>query len=616
MTDQDYGGKTIARALQNDGVECMFGVIGAMDLVCEEGERLGIKHYVTRHEQAGGFAADGYARSVRRPGVTFTSNGPGLANVVPGMMHAKGANSPVVLLGGSLAPAEEGMGPGQEGYPAALLQDVCKWTHRIVDPTTLAFWVRRALRDSVQPTPGPIALDLPGNMLSLRKTGEQRRYVESSRAPIPPMTAGDPAEVRRVVELLARAERPVIIAGDGVYWSDAASELLELAELLEIPTCTRRTARGAVPESHPLAFTPTYRRGFLEDADVVCLIGQPVTSMDEWFEPPDWNHSASWIQIQDTPSDIWYALPTEVAVVGSSKLVLRQMIADAKEMSAAGENTVSRSAWIGALALAKARVAERRAKALERVASTQPIHPDRLCAEIANVLDESSTVIYDSFTASHSMTTAMEAQRAGQILDAGLFQTLGHSIGMAIGAQVARPGQRVLSLIGDGGFGIAGMDMETMVRYGLPAVVVLFNNASWAGRAWGHDRFYPERTSGALSRVRYDDMFKAVGCHTEHVTDPDDIRGALERSFESGKPALIDVVGETDTTSPLRARVNLLDTWSRGNFDRLPEETREEMRGWPKSVFERAVKRSRDNLFGEPIPLEELTGMVGVEFED
>ena len=612
-SNSEYGGLTAARALKAEGVSAMFGVLGAFDLVCEEGEALGIKHYVMRHEQSGGFAADGYARACRSPGVTYTSNGPGVANVVPAIHHARGAGSPVVLLAASQPPIEDQMFAGQEGYPAQLLNNLCKWTHRVIEPATLKYWIRKALRDSMLPSPGPITLEFPANVLQMKHTQEQLKYVENSaRVPFAPPTGGDPESVRKAGELLANAQRPVIIAGDGVYWSGASMELVELAELLRIPTCTRRTARGALPESHALSFSSSMRRGFLEHADVICLVGQTVTALDEWYEPPDWNHDAKWIQVQEVSEQIYYGLPTDVALVGSSRLVLRQMIEDATARLT--ELAPDHGQWLDRLSSAREALAVRQRAALTALCGRQPIHPHVLCAEIADFLDPTSTLMYDSFTASMYITGQIKASYAGQILDAGLFQTLGHTIGMAIGAQVARPGRQVLTIIGDGGFGIAGMDMETMARYALPAVVVLYNNSSLGGRAWGHDDYYARRNSGGLSKdVRYDEMFRAVGCHTEYVTQADQIRPALARAFESGKPSLLNVIGETDSVHPFRMRVNLIDVWTRGDFDRLTSEAQAEMRALPRSVFERASKRSRDNLFGHAIPAEELMRMVGKE---
>jgi acetolactate synthase-1/2/3 large subunit len=198
------------------------------------------------------------------------------------------------------------------------------------------------------------------------------------------------------------------------------------------------------------------------------------------------------------------------------------------------------------------------------------------------------------------------------VLDAGLHQPVGHGIGMAIGAQVARPGRQVLALMGDGGFGISAMDMDTLVRYGLPAVIVVMNNNSWSSVAAGHDAFYPDMGSwDNLPGLRYDRMFQELGCHGEHVEEPDQLRPALARAFSSGKPAVVNVVADTTDVHPLRIRICAGDTWTRGNVEQLPESGRDQLRrnGNPRTL-RRIQKYWLDN--GLDIPLAEFAALAGV----
>jgi acetolactate synthase-1/2/3 large subunit len=202
------------------------------------------------------------------------------------------------------------------------------------------------------------------------------------------------------------------------------------------------------------------------------------------------------------------------------------------------------------------------------------------------------------------------------VLDAGLHQPVGHGIGMAIGAQVARPGRQVLSLMGDGGFGISAMDMDTLVRYRLPAVIVVMNNDSWSGVAAGHDSFYPEMGSwDNLPGLRYDRMFRELGCHGEHVVEPGDLRPALERAFSSGKPAVVNVVADTADVHPLRIRICAGDTWTRRNLDALPPSGREQLR---KNGNPRTLRRIRkywlDN--GLDIPLADFAALAGTPVDE
>ena len=209
----------------------------------------------------------------------------------------------------------------------------------------------------------------------------------------------------------------------------------------------------------------------------------------------------------------------------------------------------------------------------------------------------------------------MVATREGHVLDAGLHQHLGHSIGMAIGAQVARPGQQVLAQIGDGGFGLSGMDMETMLRYRLPAVVVLLNNDSWGGRTIGGPLYFPKHGSWAnLPDIRYDRMMAELGCHAEYVTTAEQIRPALERSFNSGLPALINVRCEATRTSRRLLPIWLVQTWLRGNFAELPAEAQEELRRQPLAMYRAAAAIAGED--GCRVTAEELADMVGKSERD
>ena len=271
-----------------------------------------------------------------------------------------------------------------------------------------------------------------------------------------------------------------------------------------------------------------------------------------------------------------------------------------------------REAWLDMLNQARERFRKRQGELVKLYNKTKPIHPHFLCATIADFLDPSATVIYDSFTGTAYLTDKLEARFAGQILDGGLHQALGQGIGMCFGAGVARPGKQVLTLMGDGGFGISCMDMETLLRYKIPAVIVLLNNSSWGGASIGHDLFYREMDSwDNLPNIRYDRMLHELGCYTEHVEEPEEIRPALERAFNSGVASVINVISEATDIHPLRLRVSFGDTWARRNLNELPQEALALLRcGSSANVLRRVQKFWIDN--GVFIPLDDLASMAGV----
>lgn len=607
-----YAGKVIALALKEEGVECLFGVHGAMNIAVEAACALGIRMYHFRHEQSAGFAADAYARALRRPGVCFASAAAGFTNYCSAIAQANGAASPVVLLIGQHGVASDKLCAAQEGYGTDVFQTITRYTHRCIDWDMNSFWVRKALMDCMHYPPSPIVLEFPFSNLNSKGPYRQHRYIPKDQVVKLPQSEGDPVEIERAVKMLINAKRPVLVTGDGIYWSHGEKELRELAELLQIPVHSRRTGRGAVPEDHPLAVTGGARGKLLGSADTICILGLKPTGLEEWFEPPDWTRKAKYIQIQEVPTEFWYGLPTEVGILGSSKLVLRQMIDCAHSLLKA---TPERKGWLDILSQAKERFTSRQREILELHRGRKDwVHPHVLGEAIATVLDQNATVIYDSFTATAYLTDKLQVKYAGEVLDGGSHQTLGQGIGMAVGAQIARPGRQVLALVGDGGFGISSMDMETLLRYKLPAVIVLFNNSSWGGRSVGHDQYYWNMDSwDNLAGIRYDKMFKELGCHTEYVENPKDAIPALERAFNSGLPALVHVVGDATELHPLRFRLTLGDVWTKGNINELPPEAITELRQASPRDLLRAHKMWRDH--GLYIPIEELAAIVNLPME-
>lgn len=246
---------------------------------------MGARMWHFRHEQAAGFAAEAYGRITRKPAVFFVSASAGMANALSSLSQGIGTRSPIILLVGQHGTAGDELGILQEGYAAQAFETVAKWTRRLIDWELNSFWVPKALVDATTYPPGPVVLEIPLNNRWAQGEAIQRKYVESVRElPHVPRTQADPTVVRDAVDLLARAERPVIVAGDGVYWSQGGTELTALAEYLQAHTGGRRTARGIISERHPLAMAAGYRGTMLRAADVVLIAGLRAGELE--FEAP------------------------------------------------------------------------------------------------------------------------------------------------------------------------------------------------------------------------------------------------------------------------------------------------------------------------------------------
>lgn len=332
--------------------------------------------------------------------------------------------------------------------------------------------------------------------------------------------------------------------------------------------------------------------------------------LESWFEAPDWpRRDVEYIQINETPGELWLGLPSAHMLVGSASLVLRQIL-DAAQTRRGGV-AVAREAWIATLAQARERHESRHAQSVQAHADCTPIHTAELCQAIADVIDKDATVIYDSYSGSLYLSEMLTAHFPGQILDAGPRVALGQGVGMAFGAALARPGKQIITLVGDGGIGLSGMDVETFSRYGVPAVVVVLNNSSWGGNALARTEIQPGIGSWDMTPgLRYDAVMQPLGCHVEHVERSADLRPALQRALASGKVAVVNVVADTDGTgvSLPWLRLKIGEFWSRG-IDDLPASVIKHFHAVSPLEALRLQKTARDN--GTNIDLAFMSAITG-----
>lgn len=612
------GAREVAQALVDNGVTDLFGIHGYINPVIEEAVRLGARMWHFRHEQAAGFAAEAYGRITRKPGVFFVSASAGMANALSSLSQGIGTRSPILLLVGQHGTAGDHLGILQEGYAAEAFTSVAKWTQRVTDWELNSYWVHKALTDAVTYPAGPVVLEFPLNNQWAHGDAVQRKYVPGTGGtPVLPQTQADPARVDTVVDILAASRRPIVLAGDGVYWSDGAGELVELAEYLNAPTGARRTARGAISEKHPLAVSSGYRGRLLRAADTVLIVGLRAGELESWFEPPDWPTTATarYVQLQESAEETWWGLDSAVNLVGSSKLVLRQIL-DGLRAKRGTDQPVERPEWIGRLDAARAEFVENRENRLSVVRDRAPIHTYELAQAIADEADENATIIYDSYQGSLYLTDAVSAVWPAQILDAGPRVALGQGVGMAFGAGIARPGSQIISLIGDGGIGLAGMDIETLTRYGIPAVLVVLNNSSWGGNSLMREDIHPDIGSWDMTPgLRYDTIFEPFGCHVEHVERSSELRPALRRALDSGTVAVVNVVADSESieSSLPWLRLKIGEFYSRGIED-LSENLIRHFRALSKVEALRLHKSALDN--GTRIPMSFIAELCGHTEQD
>jgi len=539
------GGELIARVMRENKVKYCFTINGGhLFPILAQLKNHDIRMIHMRHEQAAAYAADAYARITGEPGVCMVTAGCGLTNAVTGLCVAGLTGSAVVCISGQHPNTEDHLGSFQEAYGSEVVHSFAKFTKRVTDWSTTQFDLRSAFREAISWPQGVALFEIPQNILyhhdddGRQRKGARRFTIDDIRS------QGDPAQVDRAIELLHESERPIIAGGDGLFWSQAGQELREFVELTSIPIYARRAGQGAVSEEHPLAIRGAFKKPFTGRADAVLAIGFRFWSGEHFGQPPTWTDKAKYIQIDPTPTRIGWQVESDVSLVADPKLVLRQMINRIKELKLDFSKNRT-SPWVKEVQETRARFDATIKEQNQKVVGNRPIHPARLCDDLIKVMDRNATTIIDSFTLSGWMSRAFTCRFMGQVVDAGPLAPVGHGVGMAIGAQLARPGQQVVVISGDGGLGIGGWDMETAARYNLPVITVLWNNSSW-GPNFDQMPALRGRTDpfNMLKDIRYDKIFAEMGCHGEQVETPEQIVPALERAFKSGKPALINVIGD------------------------------------------------------------------------
>ena len=552
------GGALVGRVLGAQRVKYLFAINGGHTFPLLANLRNnGIQLIHMRHEQACAYAADAYARTTGTPGVCSVTAGCGLTNAVTGLCGAALAGSAVVCIAGQHPTNEDHLGSFQEAYGSDICRTFAKYVKRVLDWSTIEVDLRQAFREALSPPQGATLVEIPTNILYHGDDVAKQRRGAKVLDPEELRSQGNPRQIERTIELLRNAQRPLLLAGDGVFWSDAARELQEFAELAHIPTYARRTAQGAVPEDHPLAVRGSWKKPFTGRADLVIAVGFRFWSGEHFGEPPTWSDKATYVQIDAAPDRIAWHIPAEVGIVGDPKLVLRQLADEVRRQKLDFADRQS-SSWLAEVAEVRKNYESTLDERERGTAANVPTHPDHLARTLASMMDRDATLIVDSFTLSGWLTQWFPARFPGQIVDAGPLAPVGHGVGMAIGAQLARPGKQVVLVIGDGGLGIGGWDIETALRYKLPIVTILWNNSSW-GPSFEQMPLLRGRTDpfNMLENIRYDKMFEVLGCHTEHVEEPQQLAPALKRAFASGKASLVNIVGDKRIGHP-RLGGNLL----------------------------------------------------------
>lgn len=548
-----HAGMLLAELLANFGVEYVFGVPGGQTsaLYNALAKRRDIKHIVMRDERNAVYAADGYARATNRVGVCDATVGPGAVKLVSGLMEAYHQSIPIVAVISDLPARWENYKlfgcASQAVDQLAVLKPVTKAQFKVYSPQILPELVGSAFRIASSGRPGPVVLDVPHDVFDAKyEDGSVNLDINYEYGTYPwyrPLP--DLKDVRKAVNMLVDAEKPLIIAGGGARIAGAGKALLDLAETLRVPVATTFSGKGVFPENHPLAcgvvgnMGTTCARVFLEEADVVFLIGfkSAQNSTFNWTLP---RKGTKVIHLDVDPTEIGKVFKTDLMMVGDAKAGLELMLEVAKE----GEKALphSREVWLRRLDELKKEWLSLRQKEEETAGS--PVKPQRVFAELRRVCGADDFIVCDASFVSGWGAMYFDASSPNIIFPRG-SAGLGYALPASIGVRLARKEGNVVCVAGDGGYSYSLPELATLKQHGLKVVSVVLNNSCYAWIKYWQRIFFDENyCSVDLAEVNFAEIAKGFGLLGIRVNSSEELREALESAFSSNISAVVDVKTE------------------------------------------------------------------------
>ncbi len=534
MQLKGHGGQLVAEVMKRWDAEFLFTLSGGHIFPIYDGcvKVGGIKIVDTRHEQTAAFAAEGYSKLTRKPGFAALTAGPGVTNAMSALTTASFNGAPLVIFGGRAPQSRWGQGSLQEFDHVPMVQPVTKVATTATSTAEIPKVVSFCISEATTPHRGPAFVDFPLDILFVPGEAELDEEAGGRGLSSRP-TSGDPS---RIGALLKEADRPVIIAGSDVYWEGAWEALRNLVEEAGAPVFMNGMGRGCVPADHPLSFSRA-RSTALKRADLVIVAGTPLDFRLNFGRFGD----AKVVHIADHPDGI--ARHVELAAFAAGP------IADIFDEIAAGTTSKDRKDWIADLEGDEK--AKREKDSQELRSDAKPINAARIYGELIDRLDRDAVIICDGGDFVSFAGRYIDVYEPGCWMDPGPYGCLGTGTGYGLAAKLLYPQRQVVILYGDGAFGFSGLDFDTLVRFGASVVGIVGNNGIWGLEKHPMRALYGYDVAADLqAECRYDLVVESLGGYGEFVTSPEEIGPAIERAFESQKPALVNVVTDPNQVYP------------------------------------------------------------------
>lgn len=528
------GATLVARQLKASGIDHIFTVLGGpMIDVLAEASAAGIRVINCRHEMNAAFAASAWGYLNQKPGVMVAASGPAMTNTVTPMYVATESAMPLIVLGGSAAEGGLGFGSFQETDQVAFAKPATKWAQRVDQAERIPEFIHLAMGKAQYGRPGAVYLDFPGNLVSGPGRVEEADAPLRGSAPEVSFAAPDASSIERIAEMLASAERPLVMVGKGAAWGDAGLALTRLADL-GIPFVASPMGRGTIPDDHE-ANAGAARSAAMSGADAVLMVGGRFNWMFQMGRRLPENVRIAQIDVE--AEEFHSAANIEIGLVADCRVGV-----EAINDQLAGR--ALRSASSGWLASLQEKARENEGSIAEQTTSDQqPINHYRLVADVRDSLERDAIVTEDGEFTMGVMRQVMPTHVGRHRFGAGTTGCMGTGLPYAVGAKLARPDRQVVAVLGDYAFGAAAMEVETCARLDIPVVIVVSNNGGIAAHSIQDRSFPPDAPPIAtLIPADYERMVEMVGGHAERVTDPAEIRPAMDRAFDSGKISLLNVM--------------------------------------------------------------------------
>ena len=545
-----HGGRLLARALREAGVTTLFALPGGhilllLDACGDESIRI----IDTRHEGAATLAAEGWALATGQIGAAAVTAGPGFANGLVGLLDAGAWSVPLLMIAGRTGVHQQGRGAIMDIDQRAIVAPAVKWAASCVEAGRIPHYAAEAIYRARAGCPGAVYLDIPWDVMEQEPAALD--VVSDGRAEPMPASAS-PTGVGAALAALRRAERPVILAGSGSFWSGAGDEIAQFAEAAHIPVITASAARGVVADSHPWSLGSLVHGGLaIPAADCVLVLGSAFNANVMFGNAPLFGSEQTIIQVDIAPERLGGNRRPDIALAGDVSAVVHDL------HTAWHDGAGDRDAWLEqarGYAVASRQFWDQQVDAHAGV----PVHPGAVARELTAFARErfggNCTFVADGGDALAWALAYTYAEKPGRLLTTTTaLGTLGVGMPFALAAKAARPNEPVFLFTGDGSFGFTAMEVDTAVRHNLPVVVIVANNAGWGDVRHEQDQFFGagHRVASELLPTRYDRLAEALGGRGEHIEQLDQLRPALDRAVTSNVCTVIDVTTDPAVLSEL-----------------------------------------------------------------